>query len=103
MTMHELQIRAVLNQYCDQHGGGGREIEITPGRFGGYYVSLVWDGFVHQGLGDRLYALGKCLIEGLGDGVFLVVRKFNPVTFSERAEQHALAGANAREPDWIPA
>ena len=91
MTQDESKIREAVNEFCEQHGGGPREIEITRGRFGGYYVTLIWDGFISMGLGDRFEGISQALIKHLGASTFHVVSRYRVYTFAEKIEAEAFA------------
>ncbi len=101
MTQQEAKIIDVLNQYCDQHGGGMRQIETTTGRYGGFYVSLYWSGFDAMGFGARHNTVSKHLIDTIGPGVFTIVRKLHLRTLDEKIEEEAIAGAIPADPPWL--
>jgi|ERR1043165_4850091 hypothetical protein len=97
----EALIRDILNRFCDQHGGGLRETQIGPGRYGGFYITLVWDGFATMQVMERQSALLTALASEIGPSVYQVVRNLHLVTYSERAEEEAIAAALPSDPSWL--
>jgi hypothetical protein len=100
MTQIELTIEAALNRFCDQNGGGKREVILSPGRFGGFDATLVWDGFETIGLGKRQDGVVDILVASIGTNLFQIVRNLHLVTFSEytyeeKAKEYALDGGPA--------
>ncbi|HLX60058.1 MAG TPA: hypothetical protein VKX17_02130 [Planctomycetota bacterium] len=96
------KISEALNQFCEQNGRGPRDLEIVPGQFGGYYVTLVWDGFRSMGLAERISVLAEFLTKVLGP-VMSQVRSLDAVTFNERTEQEAVEAAIPSDPPWLRA
>ncbi len=101
MTDIERKITEVFNRFCDLNGGGAREIIITPSRFGGFDATLVWDGFIAFGGGSRQDGLIDLLIKSIGNNVFHIVRTVHLITFAEKVEEEAIAGAIPDDPSWL--
>lgn len=100
MTEIETKIRKIFDAFCDQNGGGERDIEILPGQFGGYSVTLAWDGFDRLGLGGRHKGVFDLLVRDMGPKVFHIVRTIHLVTFAEKLEEEATADAGPSDRPW---
>ena len=96
MIQLKTKIQNIFETFCDQNGGGKREINIAPGRFGGFTATLVWDGFESMGLGDRHSKVFKLLIPEMGADVFQIVRSIHLITFAEKYEEEAIETAIPR-------
>jgi len=101
MTQIESKIRDIADQFCNKNGGGPREIIITRGRFGGFDLTVVWDGFDTMGRGKRQDGLIDLLIKGIGANVFQIVRTLHLATFAEKMEEDAVATAIPSDPPWL--
>ena len=100
--MSEPRIRNLLNQYCDSHGGGDRNIEIVPGPYGGYSVIFVWEGFEKIEISERLHPILELLWQEFGPNVFAdIVRSIRTRTFNERAEEEAIEAAIPPDLPWL--
>ena len=101
MTQIETKIREILVRFCNDNGGGPCEPILTPGRFGGFNVTLVWDGFQKIGLGSRQDGVIDLLVKGIGADVFQTVRTLHLRTFAEKIEEDALEAAIPQELPWL--
>ena len=94
-------LKDILNRFCDTHGGGDREIEVVPNRFGGYTVTLAWDGISNMGWDARMRFVAQCLIDEIGPDVFQTVQRLRDLTLQEKIEKDAIAVAAPSELPWM--
>lgn len=96
------KVTEILNRFCDQNGGGPREVTVVRGRYVGYYLTVVWDGFASMHSTIRRETVFWYIARELGSTpVGQVVSSLHLVTFNEKIEEEAVAAAMPSEMEFL--
>lgn len=95
------KLKAVLEEFCQQHGGGNHSIEAGLGRYGGVWAELVWDGFDEQEISGRQVKIWEFLRKRLPISKFTQVCVVYAKGTKEKAVEDALQTCRDSELPWM--
>jgi hypothetical protein len=95
------RLKALLEEFCKQNGGGYCAAETGPARYGGVCGELVWAGFDAMEVAERQVRIRKFLREQLAPSEASTVAVVYAKGVREKAEEDALAGYRNAEPPWL--
>lgn len=96
------RLRDVLEQYCDENGGGAREIEVHYGRYGGYKLTMVWDGFENKSSFETMRSVMAYVKDAMNYPNYSLVHGLHAVSFRQKAlEDQQFESTPAQyDPPW---